>query len=90
MNRFNGPDYDPDRDDIRLSAQHERVFDLMVDGQWRTLNQIASIIFDPPASISAQLRHLRKERFGGHTVEKRYLGHGLFEYRLVVKQQEAA
>src|SRR5260370_389679 len=26
---------------------------------------------DPPASISAQLRHLRKPEFGGYAVEKR-------------------
>ena len=39
---------------------------------------------DPPESVSAQLRHLRKERFGSHTVEKKYLGDGLYVYRLIV------
>jgi hypothetical protein len=36
----------------------------------------------PPASVSAQLRHLRKPRFGGFTVEKRYLRDGLYTYRV--------
>lgn len=40
---------------------------------------------DPAASVSAQLRHLRKPRFGGFVVEKRPRGdreRGLWEYRL--------
>jgi hypothetical protein len=37
-----------------------------------------------PRSIHiAQLRHLLKERFGSHVIDKRHLGNGLYEYRLV-------
>jgi DNA-binding IclR family transcriptional regulator len=81
--RFNGSDYDRERDDARLSGQALRIFDLMKDGQWRTLNQIASATGDPPASVSAQLRHLRKSRFGSHAVNKRHLGNGLYEYQVI-------
>jgi hypothetical protein len=35
------------------------------------------------ASISAQLRHFRKERFGGQTIDRKHLGNGLFAYRLL-------
>lgn len=84
---FNGSDYVPERDDPRLSGQQARVFDLMRDGAWRGLEAISQATGDPPASISAQLRHLRKPRFGGHAVLKRYMGGGLFEYRLVVNQR---
>jgi len=80
--RFNGADYEPERDDARLKGQILRVFDLMKDGAWRTLDEIAKETGDPPASISAQLRHLRKPRFGGHTVERRYCGRGLYKYRV--------
>ena len=86
--RFNGSDYSPELDDIRLRGQIARVYDLMKDGCWRTLADIEAITRDPQASISAQLRHLRKKRFGGHEVEKRPRGDridGLFEYRLIVK-----
>lgn len=82
--RFNGPAYDPERDDERLSGQILRVFNLMRDGAWRTLEQIAATTGDPHASISAQLRHLRKERFGAHTVNRSHITHGLFAYQLVV------
>ena len=77
---FNGADYQPDRDHARLSAQHERIRDLMLDGKSRTLKQIAKAAKAPEASVSAQLRHLRKERFGGFTVDKVHLGRGKYTY----------
>ena len=82
--RFNGADYDRTRDDGRLSAQYARLFALMRDGVWRSLPEMARLTQDPPASLSAQLRHMRKARFGGHTVNRRYVGSGLYEYQLVV------
>lgn len=83
---FNGPDYVPERDHARLSGQVKRVFDLMKDGVWRTLEEIEARTGDPSPSISAQLRHLRKQRFGSHTVEREYLGDGLYRYRLLVNE----
>lgn len=84
---FNGPAYDPRHDKARLTGQILRVFDAMRDGKWRTLGEIAALTGDGEASISAQLRHLRKPRFGGHTVEKSPRGDrslGLWQYRLTV------
>jgi len=83
---FDGSDYVPELDDKRLTGQLLRIFDLMKDGLWRTLSEIESYTGYPQSSISAQLRHLRKERFGGHTVNKRRMGdrtNGLFEYQLI-------
>jgi hypothetical protein len=82
---FNGPDYDPEHDQARLTQQLSRIKQLMVDGVWRTLGEIEAVTGDPQSSISAQLRHLRKKRFGQHLVEKRTRGErsaGLWEYRL--------
>jgi hypothetical protein len=87
--RFDGSDYVPTRDDNRLSAQYVRIFNLMSDGQFRTLNEISSVTNDPEASISAQLRHMRKPRFGSHTVEKTYEGNGIYKYKLVVNNTGA-
>jgi hypothetical protein len=84
-NRFDGSDYVEEFDSDRLTGQLARVFDLMKDGQWRTLSEIQDMIKDPQASISAQLRNLRKKRFGENIIEKRTRGHrsqGLFEYKL--------
>lgn len=85
--RFNGAAYEHARDSERLAKQHSRIRDLMLDGQWRTLARISELTGDPPASVSAQLRHLRKPRFGAYAVEKRHLGQGLYQYRVLAEAQ---
>jgi hypothetical protein len=83
---FNGPDYVPPLDHSRLTDQMGRIRKLMLDGSWRTLAEISGVTGDPEASVSAQLRHLRKPRFGEYIVNKRRRGEGrrgLFEYQLV-------
>lgn len=82
--RFNGPEYDAARDNVRLVGQLRRVYLVMCDGHWRTVAEIASLTGDPEPSVSAQLRHLRKRRFGGHTVDRRARAGALFEYRLLI------
>ena len=88
--RFNGPDYDPKVDRQRLTGQLLRIFTLMKDGKWRTYREIAEVTGDPENSISAQLRHLRKPRFGAHHLEHRPRAgrRGLNEYRLIVNWEE--
>jgi hypothetical protein len=81
---FDGADYQSGRDKDRLTGQIKRVHAAMVDGRWHTLSQIADLTGDPEASVSAQLRHLRKPKFGAYSIEKRHLGSGLYEYRMVL------
>lgn len=94
--RFDGPVYNPAKDQARLSTQIERLFSLMKDERYRTLAEIAVLTGDPEASISANLRHLRKDRFGNHIVTKQRRGSptatgvngtaGTWEYRLLVNR----
>ncbi len=84
--RFDGPAYQPERDDTRLTGQVLRIFNCMKDAKWRTLAEIESVTHDPQASISAQLRHLRKKRFGQHEVNRAHLGNGLYQYQLIVRE----
>ena len=79
-----GATYSQPRDQVRLNAQTQRVFDVMRDGEWRTLDRISFVTGDPEASVSARLRDLRKERFGGHTVDREHVEGGLWRYRLTV------
>ena len=79
-----GTTYEPKRDRERLDGQMARVFHAVKDGQWRTLSMISSMAQAPEASVSARLRDLRRPKFGGYTVERRYIANGLFEYRVVV------
>jgi hypothetical protein len=72
-----------------MSGQLLRVFDLMKDGQWRTLNSIANQIGGGSvAAISARLRDFRKDKFGAHTVERKNVEGGLFLYRLILRGRE--
>jgi len=85
--RFDGPDYNPAYDEDRLTKQIGKVYDLMIDGNWRTLSEISMAIKEPEASISAQLRHLRKPKFGSYIIKKQRRGdpcQGLWEYRLLM------
>lgn len=87
--QFDGADYNHELDHVRLKGQIKRIFLFMKFGAWHTLQQIAAATGDPEASVSAQLRNLRKDRFGGHTVEKERTGnpeHGHYRYRLIVNE----
>lgn len=78
-----GATYDDTRDRTRLNAQHLRVYEAIKIGGWYTLRALAMLTGDGEASISARLRDFRKPRFGGHTVERRHIEGGLWEYRLI-------
>jgi hypothetical protein len=62
-----------DADDLR--TQVEVIRDVMLSASdcntWLTLHEIAEMTRYGEASISAQLRHLRKPAFGGYRVDKR-------------------
>jgi len=88
--RFNGADYKHKRDSARLTNQHNDIFNLMADGEFRTLSQIAALTGHHESSISAQLRHMRKERFGSHEVNRRHVLNGLYEYQLIVNTEVSA
>lgn len=84
MSQTFGPTYQVSIDGARLLKQHEVIRDLMLDGVWRTLAEIEGLTGYPQASISAQLRHLRKDSFGGFMVYKRRRmpWSGLYEYQV--------
>ena len=91
--RADGITYEPAKDKVRLGKQAQRVWNVMRDGKWRPLDLIAKDADAPEASVSARLRDFRKDRFGGHTVERRrvepHLWHsGYWEYRLIVRQPD--
>lgn len=85
---FDGASFDSARDGERLGKLLDRVYDLMRDGRWRTLAQIAVTTGGSEASVSARLRDMRKERFQARTpcrtVERRRVSDGLWEYRVLI------
>jgi hypothetical protein len=51
---------------------------------------ISVAVMAPESSVSARLRDLRKPRFGGYQVERKYVFKGCFAYQLIVRETEAA
>ena len=85
-----GPEYRADLDKARLSTQFTTIRDYMVSqarvGRWLTLGEINAALGYPEASISAQLRHLRKPSCGSYQVDKRRRGNGgNYEYYVTPK-----
>jgi hypothetical protein len=81
--QFDGATFEPERDGERLSSQLGRVKGLMLDGKWRSLPTIASLVGGSEAGVSARLRDLRKRRNGAYMVNRRYMGEGLCEYQVI-------
>ena len=77
-----GTTFTPDRDGDRLNRQMRLVYSAIRDERWHTLEEISQATGQPEASISARIRDFRKDRFGGHTVNRRYIRKGLWEYQL--------
>ena len=80
---FDGSDYVHNRDSTRLGTQLEQIRDFMEGRSHLTLQEISDATGHPHASVSAQLRNLRKPRFGGRTVEKKHISNGLYGYKLL-------
>lgn len=84
-----GETYDEKLDGPRLLSLHHVVFDLMKDGEWRTLADIRAIIGrGSEGGIHARLRAYRLPEWGGHELKReRVAGQkGLFRYRLLLNR----
>lgn len=81
---FDGITYDPKRDGPRLHVQLDAVRDFMVEhhAHWWTLDELHTALQFPEASISARLRDLRKQKFGGYEIARKYVARGQWAYRL--------
>ena len=73
------------RDCDRLNRQCQDVFDVVKNGLWITLADLAEATGHPDASVSARLRDLRKSRFGGFEIEREYVCRGQWRYRMVLR-----
>jgi hypothetical protein len=85
--RFGGQTFCPERDGERLSGALARTYELMADGRWRTLQEIAEAVGCTEAGASARLRDMRKDRvreqYPNRGVEREHVERGLWKYRLL-------
>lgn len=67
-----------------LEGDVAKVAEHLADGRWHTLREISAATGIPEPSVSARLRDLRKDAFGGHTIEREGTGNrSVRKYRLV-------
>lgn len=93
---FSGEAYDEDRDCSALTGQLRIVFDIMSDQKWRSVRRIQQLMVRdygqselacPENSIQAQIRNLRKPKFGNYECPRKTMpgkrgGRGYSVYRL--------
>lgn len=87
-----GPAYDSVLDGERIRRQMQTIKEYMLQEEWKTLQEMENMLHYPQASISAELRHLRKVRFGGYAVDKRRRQCAVgkvWEYRVRVPSESA-
>jgi predicted HTH transcriptional regulator len=85
-----GPAYSEVLDGARIQKQHEVIRDFMLNNGWFTLAELHEELGYPEASISAQLRHLRKPAFGEYQVEKQRRGlKGTWVYSVLPPRRRA-
>lgn len=85
---FDGADYNEKRDRIRLTGQMNRIFNTLNDvgkyGGWLSVQDIALVTGDREISVAAQIRNLRKPKFGGHDIRRRR-AYNTYQFRLFPK-----
>lgn len=74
----------------RLNTAGRKVWDIMIDGKWHNLNDVATATGQPHSSVTAFLRGLRCPENGGHTVDiaREKEGKGTWLYRLMPAGRE--
>ena len=84
VGRFDGWHFDAKKDQERLTKQMRGIYKVLKEAKvWLTVSEIEEETGYAQPSISAQLRNMRKEKFGSLDVRGRYReGTRIFEYKL--------
>ena len=84
---FDGDDYDSTRDKERLTKQRDKIRMYMEGRDYLTVQEVAEFFNYPENSVSAQMRNLRKKKFGGRIVDREYFGNGLYKFKLMPEEE---
>lgn len=72
----------------KLNKGLQRVLDIMSDGEWWKMDEIAAQADMREGSVGSRIRELREPRHGGYTIERRHVGDRQYEFRLIVNKQD--
>ena len=78
MDNTFGSHYDKDRDEPRLTNQRDLIMEYIKRHRDFSVDEVALALSFPENSVSSQIRHLRKEKFGDHCIPIRHVGGGLY------------
>ncbi len=84
-----GETFEPARDRVRLDGQALDVWQFMADQKWHTPAEIEAGTGHNWASASARIRDWKKPKFGGYSVDRMWIGNGVFAYRLEVEKEKS-
>ncbi len=87
---FDGNDYVHERDKERLGTQLDQIREFMEGKEYLTLQEISDATGHPHSSVSAQIRNLRKERFGSRVIDRKHISNGLYSYKLMSEDEDAS
>ena len=68
---------------IHIPTREELTFEVLSDGQWHTLKELADKTGFPEASVSCSIRTLRKPEYGNFVIAKEYdVTNRIYLYRM--------
>lgn len=79
---FAGSDYDPERDQVRMSDAMGSVFEVMSHDpdKWFSLEVLSELAGVPQSSVGSYLSYLRRDY--NYTVPKKHVENGFYLYKL--------
>ena len=86
---FHGSDYQKGKDQKRLIKGMLKVFEYMLDGQWRTIPEISEATGVYVPSVLRYKQYLARPEWGGHFVDKKRMTEdgGVWLYRLIPNKE---
>ena len=79
---FKGIGSENGEDRERLTGQFEGVWEIMRDGEYHTIKEVAEKTGEPAQSVGRQIRYIRSKPRGSHVLEREYRGHGIYAFRV--------
>lgn len=76
--------HEPPRAYGELKVSHHNILNVMRD-EWWTIHDVAEATGYSESSASALMRDFRKDKFGGHALERRHVDGNLYAYRIVLR-----
>ena len=88
MTTNRAPETTTKEDFRRMDTQRSRLEWILTNhpGKWWTLRELGHMAVASETGISARLRDMRKDKYGGYDIQAENTGKGLWRYRIAVEE----